>query len=260
MSVIGFIAGMFDPLHAGHIEIFKIAKSQCDYLIVAVGTDEYIRKHKKHEPLLSYDDRAYAVEAIKYVDKVVATDNHDKMAMYKQYHFDVLFAGWDHLSDEEDIEAISQLEQLGVRTIFVERQRNLSSSMIKERAYALEVERRMHLVDLRLNRIVKQKGSLVPQTNTPDVVLVEDGAVTAESLTRLKGILDADVGNDKVVKIKRRGVSKKDIQNVELTHNYIVKQKKSIIPQKHDLYVFEIGQKKMAIIKQKAFIDKQSKE
>ena len=118
----------------------------CDYLIVAVGTDDYIRKHKKHEPLLSYSDRAYVVNAIQYVDRVVATDNHDKMAMYEKYHFDVLFAGWDHLSDEEDMESIAQLEQLGIKTIFVERQRNLSSSMIKERAYELEKERKRHIM------------------------------------------------------------------------------------------------------------------
>lgn len=142
MSVIGFIAGMFDPLHAGHVEILKIAKSKCDYLIAAVGTDDYIREHKKHEPLLPYEDRSYVVEAIKYVDRVVAVSNHDKMAMYNIYHFDVLFVGWDHKSDEEDMEAIVQLEKLGVKTVFVERHRNISSSIIKERAFRLELERK----------------------------------------------------------------------------------------------------------------------
>ena len=169
MSVIGFIAGMFDPLHAGHVEILKTAKSMCDYLIVAVGTDDYIRNHKKHEPLLSYEDRSYVVDAIQYVDKVVATDNHDKMAMYEKYHFDVLFAGWDHLSDEEDMEAMAQLAELGVQTVLVQRNRNISSSFIKERAYELESERRRLLL-LQTAKIMhdqkkEQYGSVLFQKN-----------------------------------------------------------------------------------------------
>ena len=138
MYHVGFIAGMFDPLHAGHIDIIEKAKSLCDHLIVAVGTDDYIRNHKKHEPLLSFDDRSHVVESIKYVNEVVAIDNHDKMAMYNTYHFDVMFVGEDHLSDREDMKSIAELERLGVKTVIVERKRNISSSIIKERAFKLE--------------------------------------------------------------------------------------------------------------------------
>ena len=201
MSIIGFIAGMFDPLHAGHVEILKIAKSKCDYLIVAVGTDDYIREHKKHEPLLSYDDRSCVVEAIKYVDRVVATDNHDKKVMYEKYHFDILFAGWDHKSDEEDMEAIAQLEKIGVETFFVERQRNLSSSMIKQRAYELIEEERMQ------------------------------NCISIQSL----GLQDAVLKNKPINPEKRKIFDQKNIR------------------------VFETNHKRYTLLKQKVFIDKQSK-
>ena len=41
---LGFLCGFFDPLHDGHIDIMKQAKSMCDFLIVAVGTDEFMQK------------------------------------------------------------------------------------------------------------------------------------------------------------------------------------------------------------------------
>ena len=49
----GFVAGFFDILHEGHIQILEQAKSQCEQLIVAVGTDEFMRIRKGRESVLS---------------------------------------------------------------------------------------------------------------------------------------------------------------------------------------------------------------
>lgn len=51
---IGFICGFYDLLHDGYIDILRKAKERCDYLIVAAGTDEFMRKRKHHEALLAY--------------------------------------------------------------------------------------------------------------------------------------------------------------------------------------------------------------
>ena len=69
---VGFISGFFDILHEGHIHILEQAKSCCNQLIVAVGTDEFMRIRKGREPVLSYNERVQIVRAIKYVDMVVA--------------------------------------------------------------------------------------------------------------------------------------------------------------------------------------------
>ena len=41
-----FVNGCFDIIHPGHIELFKIAKSLGDCLIVATDTDEKIKIDK----------------------------------------------------------------------------------------------------------------------------------------------------------------------------------------------------------------------
>ena len=33
------VSGYFNPIHKGHIEYFKIAKSLCNYLVVIVNND-----------------------------------------------------------------------------------------------------------------------------------------------------------------------------------------------------------------------------
>lgn len=36
----------FDLIHDGHIDILRQAKEQCEYLIVGVGTDEFMKERK----------------------------------------------------------------------------------------------------------------------------------------------------------------------------------------------------------------------
>ena len=39
---VGFTCSTFDLLHAGHIQMLREAKEQCDYLIVGIQTDPTI--------------------------------------------------------------------------------------------------------------------------------------------------------------------------------------------------------------------------
>ena len=49
-------SGGFDPLHTGHIDYLKAAKSFGDYLIVALNSDEWLI-NKKGKNLMHYNDR-----------------------------------------------------------------------------------------------------------------------------------------------------------------------------------------------------------
>lgn len=133
----GFIAGFFDIIHEGHIQILELAKSQCEHLIVAVGTDEFMKVRKGRESVLSYDERSQIVGAIKYVDRVVEETDLDKVAAYKKYKFDVMFAGDDHEDEPIYIRDTAILKkEYGVDTIYVKRS-NVSSTKIRNRVYGI---------------------------------------------------------------------------------------------------------------------------
>ena len=68
--------GCFDVLHRGHIELFKFAKAQGDFLIVGVDTDKRVSNAKgPNRPFNKLEDRIAMLESIKYIDRVVCFDS-----------------------------------------------------------------------------------------------------------------------------------------------------------------------------------------
>lgn len=131
---IGFLCGFFDILHEGHIYILSQAKEQCEYLIVAVGTDEFMKQRKGRESVIPYKERVSIIKAIRYVDEVVPENDLDKVAAYHKYHFDVMFAGTDHVNEKIYQLAEKELECLGVDVIYVPRIIQESSTDLRMRA------------------------------------------------------------------------------------------------------------------------------
>jgi len=115
---IGYTSGMFDIFHVGHLDIIRYAKEHCDYLIVGVGTDEFLTQRKNRMPVMPYEYRKEIIKAIRYVDEVVPSVSLDKVQAYKDYHFDVMFVGDDHEFEQPYILAAAELKKLGVETVF----------------------------------------------------------------------------------------------------------------------------------------------
>ena len=92
--------GTYDLITPGHIQHLKESKEMGDYLIVGLSTDEFNGiKHKNS--YLSYEERKYIMEAIKYVDKVVPENNWDqKIDDIKKYNVDIISMGSDWENDE----------------------------------------------------------------------------------------------------------------------------------------------------------------
>ena len=117
----------------GHLEKFKLAKEQCDYLIVGLVTDEGVRLYKKTEPFIPFEDRKAMLEACKYVDEVVKIPPNfgGTKEAWRMYGFDVQFSGSDY-ANEPSWEAEKQfLEDHGVDMVFFPYTESTSSSKLK---------------------------------------------------------------------------------------------------------------------------------
>ena len=67
-----FTNGVFDLLHAGHVEYLAWARSQGDALIVGLNHDESVRRLKgAARPLVPFAARAQVLRALRSVDAVV---------------------------------------------------------------------------------------------------------------------------------------------------------------------------------------------
>jgi cytidyltransferase-like protein len=59
-----------DLFHAGHVEFFKQARAEGDYLIVGIHNDAAVESYKR-TPYLTMEERKIPIEACRYVDKVI---------------------------------------------------------------------------------------------------------------------------------------------------------------------------------------------
>ena len=89
--------GTFDILHPGHIQLFKVARSLGDRVIVATDTDEKIKKDKGDDrPVNDLTYRVAMLEAIKYIDVVLTFgDRKELEGLIQLYSPDILILGDD---------------------------------------------------------------------------------------------------------------------------------------------------------------------
>ena len=96
-----FTNGCFDIIHRGHIEYLIQAKSLGDYLIVAINSDESVRKIKGNSrPINNEEDRMYVLENLKPVDFVIIFKEDTPYEIIKNIMPDILVKGGDWKVDD----------------------------------------------------------------------------------------------------------------------------------------------------------------
>jgi len=93
----GVIAGSFDVLHPGYIDMFNQASIKCDNLTVLLHDDPSIERPHKLKPILSILERTNMLLALKAVNivKTYKTEK-DLYKLLSNSNYDIRFQGVDY--------------------------------------------------------------------------------------------------------------------------------------------------------------------
>ena len=128
---IGFTDGVYDMFHVGHLNMIKEAKKHCDYLIVGVHSDEIVEGYKNRKTIINETDRREIVSSVKYVDKAVINTTRDKIKLWEQHHFDVVFIGDDWKGTERWNNFEKVLGEIGVSVEYIPYTKGISTTQIR---------------------------------------------------------------------------------------------------------------------------------
>ena len=96
-----FTNGCFDVLHAGHTECLKFAKSKGDKLVVALNSDDSIKRLKGVErPINNMQNRASVMAALAMVDYIVDFDEDTPFDIITKIKPDSIVKGSSYSKDE----------------------------------------------------------------------------------------------------------------------------------------------------------------
>lgn len=129
---VGIVFSAWDLLHAGHVQMLREAREQCDYLIVGLQTDPTIDRPSKNQPVQTIVERYTQLKGVKYVDEIIpyATER-DLEDILTMYHIDVRILGEEYR--ELDFTGKDICKKRGIQLYFNKRDHRFSSSDLRRR-------------------------------------------------------------------------------------------------------------------------------
>ena len=129
---VGFVASSFDLLHAGHVQMLREAKEQCEYLICGLQTDPTLDRPEKNSPVQTIVERYTQLKGVRYVDEIIpyATER-DLEDILTMYHIDVRILGDEY--KEKDFTGKDICKKRGILLYFNKRDHRFSSSDLRKR-------------------------------------------------------------------------------------------------------------------------------
>jgi rfaE bifunctional protein nucleotidyltransferase chain/domain len=92
--------GCFDVLHVGHVRYLHAAKELGGKLVVAVNSDESVRRLKGDgRPHMPDNERAEILAALADVDAIVVFSEPDVRALIREIHPDIQAKGTDYTAE-----------------------------------------------------------------------------------------------------------------------------------------------------------------
>jgi len=129
---IGFTCSAFDLLHAGHVQMLRDAKDQCEYLIVGLQIDPSIDRADKNAPIQTIIERYTQLKAVKYVDEIIPYGTEQDLEdILQMYNIDVRILGEEYR--DKPFTGRDICRKRDIKLFFNKRDHRFSSSDLRKR-------------------------------------------------------------------------------------------------------------------------------
>ncbi|MEV6105920.1 adenylyltransferase/cytidyltransferase family protein [Streptomyces sp. NPDC051940] len=136
--VVGYAPGVYDLFHVGHLNILRHARSQCDYLVAGVVSDEMAELAKGRRPVIPLVERLEIVRSIRFVDAAFVETVPDKLETWQQVRFDVIFKGDDWRGTPKGERLERDFRSVGVEVVYFPYTVHTSSTQLRRALDVLE--------------------------------------------------------------------------------------------------------------------------
>tara|TARA_B110000285_G_C14956958_1_gene529697 strand:- start:240 stop:677 length:438 start_codon:yes stop_codon:yes gene_type:complete len=132
MIKVGFTASTFDLLHAGHVQMLREAKEQCDYLMVGLQMDPSGDRPEKNGPIQTVVERYTQLKALSYVDEIIPySSEQDLEDILEMYTIHVRILGEEYR--DKDFTGKDICRKRDIDLYFNRRDHRFSSSDLRKR-------------------------------------------------------------------------------------------------------------------------------
>lgn len=121
-----------------------------DELIVAIQSDESVKKSKGRYPVLTIEERVNQINAFPFVTDIVVYEDVDQRDLWAQIKPNIIVQGDDYIHSGDRIDALKFIKENNIRLVLFPRTTGISSTEIKKRILYSDRKDISHLHQLKL--------------------------------------------------------------------------------------------------------------
>jgi glycerol-3-phosphate cytidylyltransferase len=131
VTKIGYVPGVYDLFHVGHLNILRNSRLLCDRLVAGVLSDEMAALAKGSTPVVPLVERLEIVRSVRFVDEAVAENVPDKVEMWRALGFHVLIKGDDWRGTPKGGALERAMADVGVEVAYLPYTMHTSSTLLR---------------------------------------------------------------------------------------------------------------------------------
>jgi len=129
--LVGYVPGVYDLFHIGHLNALRQARALCDVLVAGVVSDEVCEQAKGLRPFVPLEERLAIVDAIGIVDATYAELTSDKLDAWREVGFHRVFKGDDWRDTPRGLELERRIGTVGAEVVYFPYTAHTSSTQLR---------------------------------------------------------------------------------------------------------------------------------